>query len=56
MQLGSGGDVIPLPTARPGQAHDWEPAKLNFYCSKGYRLTYLFIFYVKFGAVWQIFL
>ena len=56
MQLGPGGDVIPLPTASPGQAHAGEAVKLNFYYSKGHRLTYLFIFYVKFSAVGGIFL
>ena len=44
MQLGSGGAVIPLPAASPGQACVGGPGKFQFYCSKGYRLTYLFIF------------
>ena len=45
MQLGSGGAVIPLPTAGPGQGHAGGPEKIDFYCSKGHRLAYyLFIF------------
>ena len=55
MQLGSGKDVIPLPTASPGQAHAGKPGKSNFYCSRGYRLAYLIVFYVKFKAIWGIF-
>ena len=51
MQLGTGGDEISLPTASPGQAHAGEPRKLDFYCSNGHRLAYLFVFYVKFSAV-----
>ena len=51
MQLGSGAAVIPLPTASPGQACAGGPRKINFYCSKGHRLTYLFIFYIKVSAV-----
>ena len=44
MQLGSGGDVITLSTASQGQAHAGEPGKFEFYCSKGHRLAYLFVF------------
>ena len=44
MQLGSGGAVIPLPAASPGQAHAGGPRKFNFYCSKGHTLIYLFTF------------
>ena len=45
MQLGSGGAVIPLPTAGPAQGHAGGPEKIDFYCSKGHRLAYyLFIF------------
>ena len=51
MQLGSGGAVIRLPTASPEQTHIGAPGKFGFYCSKGHRLTYLFIFYIKFSAV-----
>ena len=62
MQLGPGGDVIPLPTggdiilfceSRAGPCFNF--SKFNFYCSKGHKPAYLFIFYVKFGAVWGIF-
>ena len=55
MQLGSGWDVIPLPTASSGQAHAGEPGKFDFYCSEDHRLAYLFVFYIKFSAVWGIF-
>ena len=54
MQLRSGGAVIPLPVAGPGQSHTGGPGKFNFSenCSKGHRLVYyLFIFYAKFSAV-----
>ena len=45
MQLGSGGAVIPLPTAGPGQSHAGGPEKIDFHCSKGHKLAYyLFIF------------
>ena len=50
-----GGAVIPLPKASPGQVHAGGPGKIDLYCSKGHRLAYLFIFYVKFSAVWGIF-
>ena len=49
MQFGSGGAVIPLTAAGPGQSHAEGPGKFDFYCSKGYRLAnYLFKFYIKF--------
>ena len=52
MQLGSGGAVILLPAAGPGESHTGRPGKFDFYCSKCHRLAYyLFIFYVKFSAV-----
>ena len=52
MQLGSGGAVIPLLTVGPGQSPDWEPEKVDFFCSKDRRLAYyFFIFHVKFSAV-----
>ena len=52
MQLVSGGTVIPLPAAGPGQSHAGVPGKLDFYCSKGHRLAYyLFIFHEKFSAI-----
>ena len=42
--------------AGPGQSHAGGPGKFDFYGSKGRRLAYyLFIFYVKFSAVWGIF-
>ena len=50
MQLGSGGDVILFPAVSPREAHAGEPGKFDFYFSKVHRLTYLFIFYVKFSA------
>ena len=55
MKLGPEGVVIPLPTAGQGQAHAGESVKFDFYCSKGHRLTHLFILYVKCTAVWGIF-
>ena len=55
MQLGSGGAVIPLPVASLGQTNAGGPGKFDFYCWKGHRLAYLFIFYVKFSAFWGIF-
>ena len=56
MQLASAVAVIPLPTAGPGQSHAGGPRKFDFYCSRGHRLVYyLSIFYVEFGAVWEIF-
>ena len=51
MQLGFGGVVIPLLAVGPGQSNALGPGKFNFYCSKGHRLAYLFIFYIKFSAV-----
>ena len=52
MQLGSGGALIPLPAAGPGQSHAGGPGKCDFYCPKGCRLAYyLFIFHLKFSAV-----
>ena len=52
MQLVSGGTVIPLPAAGPGQSHAGVPGKFDFYCSKGHRLAYyLFIFHEKFSAI-----
>ena len=51
--LSTGGDVIPLRESWASPC--WEPAKLNFYCSKGHKLAYLFIFNVKFSAVQGIF-
>ena len=51
MQLGFGGVVIPLPAVGPGQSNALGPGKFSFYCSKGHRLAYLFIFYIKFSAV-----
>ena len=56
MQLGSEGAKIFLPEAGPGQSHAGGPGKLDFYRSKGLRLSYyLFIFYVKFSVVFGIF-
>ena len=56
MQLGSEGAVILLPTVGPGQSHPERPGKFDFYSSKGHRLVYyLFSFYLKFSAVWRIF-
>ena len=56
MQLGSEEDKIPLPAACPGHSHAGEPRKFHFYCSKGHGLAYyLFIIYIKFNAVWRIF-
>ena len=56
MQLASGGAVILLPAAGPGESHTGGPGKFDFYCSKCHRLAYyLFIFYVKFSALWGIF-
>ena len=51
MKLGSGGAVIPLPAVGPGQTHGGGPGKFDFYCLKGHRLAYLFIFCIKFSAV-----
>ena len=52
MQLWSGRAVIPLLAVGPGQNTDWGPEKLDFFCSKGGRLSYcFFIFHVKFSAV-----
>ena len=52
----SGGALIPLPAAGPGESHAREPGKLDFYCAKGHGLAYyLFIFHVKFSAVRGIF-
>ena len=31
MQLGSGGDIVSIPTASPGKTHVGEPGKLDFY-------------------------
>ena len=56
MQLRPEEAVILLPTAGPGQSHAGEPGNFDFYCSEGHTLAYyLFIFYVKFSAVWGIF-
>ena len=42
--------------AGPGQSHAGGPGKSDFYCSKGHTLAYyLFIFHLKFSAVWEIF-
>ena len=35
--------------------HAGEPGKFDFYCSKRHRLAYLFGIFVKFSAVWGIF-
>ena len=56
MQLRPEEAVILLPTAGPGQSHAGEPGNFDFYCTKGHTLAYyLFIFYVKFSAVWGMF-
>ena len=48
MQMTSGGAVMLLPEAAPGQSHAGRPGKFFFYWSKGYRLAYyLFIFLHK---------
>ena len=44
MQLGYGRGVI-------GQTYAGGPGKFDFYYSKGHRLDYLFIFYVKIRSV-----
>ena len=42
-------------TVGPGQSHAGGPGKIDFYSSKGHRLAYLFVFHIKFSAVWGIF-
>ena len=56
MQLGSGGAVVLLPAAGPGNSPAGGPGKFDFYCSKSHRLAYcLLTFHVKFSAIWGIF-
>ena len=55
IMLKSEGAVIPLLAVGPGQSHAGGPGKFDFYCSKCQWLAnYLFVFYVKFSAVWGI--
>ena len=51
MQLGYGRGVIPPPLLWVGQTYAGGPGKFDFYYSKGHRLDYLFIFYVKIRSV-----
>ena len=50
---------IPFPSAGPGQScHAGGPGKFDFFCSKAQKAIdwlIIFIFYIKFSAVWGIF-